>query len=92
MMHETTNETKLTLEEREEAVRSLKARKIVQEIIRYGASSDLQILKIIKFLSLELENTETMRAICNVIDSNDNVDDKASDGSGAGVKTNKIEL
>lgn len=92
-MHEPTNETKLTLEEREEAVRSLKARKIVQEIIRYGATSDLQILKIIKFLSLELENTETMRAICNAIDFNDSIGSNAPGGSKtAGLKTNKIEL
>jgi hypothetical protein len=80
------------LEEREEALRSLKARQIVQEIVRYGATSDLQILKIIKFLSLELENTELMRSICAVIDQDGKERFDAAGGSEAGNKTNKIEL
>jgi hypothetical protein len=83
---------KLTLEEREEALRSLKARQIVQEIVRYGATSDLQILKIIKFLSLELENTEMMRSICAVVDFGGEERIDASGGSEVGRKTNKIEL
>jgi len=82
----------MTLQEREEALRSLKARQIVQEIIRYGATSDLQILKIIKFLALELENTDTMRSICSAIESKEQGNSEVLDGSRAGKKTNSIEL
>jgi hypothetical protein len=81
----------LSLQEREEAVHAIRARQIVQEIIRYGASSDLQILKIIKFLSLELENVELMRSICKLIDSRDE-EGESSDGSEDRKKTSKIEL
>jgi hypothetical protein len=83
--------SKLSMQEREEAMHSIKARQIVQEIIRYGASSDLQILKIIKFLSLELENVDMMRSICRIIDSNDEKS-QSSDGSGEYERNNKIEL
>jgi hypothetical protein len=83
--------SKLSMQEREDAMHSIKARQIVQEIIRYGASSDLQILKIIKFLSLELENVDMMRSICRIIDSNDEKS-QSSDGSGEYERNNKIEL
>jgi hypothetical protein len=83
--------SKLSMQEREEAMHSIKARQIVQEIIRYGASSDLQILKIIKFLSLELENIELMRSIFKLIDSKDE-ECEFSDGSEDHKKNNKIEL
>lgn len=79
------------MQEREDAMHSIRARQIVQEIIRYGASSDLQILKIIKFLSLELENVDMMRSICRIIDSNDEKS-QSSDGSGEYERNNKIEL
>jgi hypothetical protein len=83
--------SKLSMQEREDAMHSIRARQIVQEIIRYGASSDLQILKIIKFLSLELENVDMMRSICRIIDSNDEKS-QSSDGSGEYERNNKIEL
>ena len=82
----------ISIQEKEEALRSLKARQIVQEILRYGATSDLQILKIIKFLALELENTETMKSICRAIDSDDDQNNHALGGSRSTEKTNKIEL
>jgi hypothetical protein len=62
----------LTLQEKEEALNSIKARQIVQEIIKFGMISDKQILKIIKFLSLELENINLMKQICDLIESNSN--------------------
>ena len=47
----------------------VKSREIVKEIMDYGVN-DLQIRKIIKFLSLELEDRETMINICNALEDN----------------------
>ena len=53
-----------------EDLRSIeKCREIISEILRYGVS-ELEILKIIDILSLELENTEIMRKIQSIIKSN----------------------
>lgn len=74
----------LTVQEKEEALIAIKARQIVQEIIKFGMVSDKQILKIIKFLSLELENMNLMKQICELIDS-DGTESKS-------IKKIKIEL
>tara|TARA_B100001287_G_C22212675_1_gene313216 strand:+ start:95 stop:313 length:219 start_codon:yes stop_codon:yes gene_type:complete len=43
-----------------------KCRNIVSEIYRFGVN-DKEIIKIIELISLELENTEIMREIHNVV-------------------------
>ena len=48
---------------------SSKSRDIVKEIVSFGVS-DFQIKKIIKFLSLELENRALMVGISSLIDKN----------------------
>lgn len=56
---------------------SSRSREIVQEILNFGVS-DFQIKKIIKFLSLELEDRKLMQEIVRIItedleeDSGDN--------------------
>jgi hypothetical protein len=47
---------------------SFKCRSIVSEILDFGVSQP-EILKIIKLLSLELENRETMLKLCEAIDN-----------------------
>lgn len=50
-----------------EDLRSLeKCREIVSEILRYGVG-ELEIIKIIDILSLELENTQLMRDIQSIL-------------------------
>lgn len=52
-----------------------KSRNIVKEILSFGVSED-EIIKIIKLLSLELEDTGLMRSIneyCSVQNQNDTV-------------------
>ena len=51
----------------EDVLDSVKAREIVQEIMNFGVN-DFQIRKIIKFLSLELLDRETMLNICSALD------------------------
>ena len=48
---------------------SVRSREIVKEIINFGVN-DFQIKKIIKFLSLELENRVLMVEISKIIDEN----------------------
>ena len=50
-----------------DVIDSIKARDIVQEIMNFGVN-DFQIRKIIKFLSLELLDRETMLKICSIIE------------------------
>lgn len=50
-----------------EVLDAVKAREIVQEILNFGVN-ELQKKKIIKMLSLELEDRETMIKICSAID------------------------
>ena len=52
-----------------------KCREITQEILRFGVS-DSEIKKIIDILSLELEDTDTMRKIQNILKNNDYVEEK----------------
>ena len=52
-----------------------KCREITQEILRFGVN-DLEIKKIIDILSLELEDTDTMRKIQNVLKDNISVEEK----------------
>ena len=66
---------------------SSKSREIVKKIIDFGVS-DFQIKKIIKFLSLELENRDLMINISNIIDKNI-VD---SDNSDTNQQKIKIEV
>ena len=47
---------------------SIKAREIVQEILKFGVNQH-QIQKIIKFLALELEDRELMVGICSLFDN-----------------------
>ena len=58
-----------------EDLRSIeKCREITNEILRYGVS-ELEILKIIDILSLELENTDIMRKIQSVIKGNEQIEE-----------------
>ena len=52
-----------------------KCREITQEILRFGVN-DLEIKKIIDILSLELEDTDTMRKIQSILKGNVNVEEK----------------
>ena len=52
-----------------------KCREITNEILRYGVS-ELEILKLIDILSLELENTDIMRKIQMVIKNNDQIEEQ----------------
>ena len=52
-----------------------KCREITREILRFGVN-DLEIKKIIDILSLELEDTDVMRKIQNVLKNNDVVKEK----------------
>jgi hypothetical protein len=47
---------------------SFKCRSIVSEILDFGVSQ-IEILKIIKLLALELENREMMLQLCDVVDN-----------------------
>ena len=51
-----------------------KCREITNEILRYGVS-ELEILKLIDILSLELENTDIMRKIHSVIKGNEQIEE-----------------
>lgn len=54
-----------------EDLRSIeKCREITQEILRYGVNN-IEIIKIIDILSLELEDTKLMRDIQNTIKNKD---------------------
>lgn len=52
-----------------------KCREITSEILRYGVS-ELEIIKIIDILSLELENTDLMRNIQNLLKNKSDVETK----------------
>ena len=52
-----------------------KCREITQEILRFGVN-DLEIKKIIDILSLELEDTDTMRKIQSILKNNSFVEEK----------------
>lgn len=56
-----------------EMLDSIKARDIVKVIMDYGVS-DKQIRKIIKFLSLELEDMSLASRISNFIDGTEEID------------------
>lgn len=49
-----------------------KCREISREILRYGVN-DLELIKIIDILSLELEDTNTMRNIQHALKSNNDI-------------------
>jgi hypothetical protein len=56
-----------TNKEKQLLVKSLeKAREITREIVNYGVN-DTEIKQIIKLLSLELEDTETMKKLNNLV-------------------------
>ena len=50
-----------------------KCRNIHKEIINFGVN-DSEILKLIEFLAMELENTSIMRLVCQAIKSESNDD------------------
>ena len=50
---------------------SVKAREIVQAVMDYGVSQD-QIIRIIKMLSLELEDLTMARNISSIIEGSEN--------------------
>jgi hypothetical protein len=66
-----------------EDLRSLeKCREITSEILRYGVG-ELEIIKIIDILSLELENTQLMRGIQSILKNDVEIKNE---------QTNKIEI
>jgi hypothetical protein len=66
-----------------EDLRSLeKCREITSEILRYGVG-ELEIIKIIDILSLELENTQLMRDIQSILKNDVEIKNE---------QTNKIEI
>ena len=64
---------KLSASEKELALQKVKAREIVSEVIRFGVTQT-QILYIIRLLALELEDTQVMRDINDVIRMSEGVD------------------
>lgn len=60
---------------KQEVVDSMKVREICNEIIKFGVNQN-QIVKIIKILSLELEDRQMMIRIADAIDNNNLVDKK----------------
>ena len=52
-----------------------KCREITREILRYGVSN-LEIVKVIDLLSLELEDTNLMREIQKLLKSDTNIEQK----------------
>ena len=58
-------------EDKTEAMASIRSREIVSEILNFGVTQ-FQIKKIIKFLSLELEDRSLMVNISSLIDDNTN--------------------
>jgi len=61
-----------------------KCRNIKSEILRFGVN-DSEILKIIDYLSLELEDTEKLRQIQNVLKNNNQIEDNIN-------KKDKIDI
>ena len=58
-------------EDKTDAMASIRSREIVSEILNFGVTQ-FQIKKIIKFLSLELEDRSLMVNISSLIDDNTN--------------------
>ena len=58
-----------------EILESLKSREIVSEILNFGVTQ-YQIKKIIKFLSLELEDLKLMRDISSLLENEKEDEDK----------------
>lgn len=58
-----------------EVLESLKSREIVSEILNFGVTQ-YQIKKIIKFLSLELEDLKLMRDISSLLENEKEDEDK----------------
>ena len=50
-----------------DVLESIKAREIVNEIMNFGVT-EYQLVKIIKLLSLELQDRDLMVGICKIID------------------------
>lgn len=63
------------IKNKQEVADSIKAREICNEIIKFGVNQN-QIKKIIKILSLELEDRQTMIKIAEAIDENNNLIEK----------------
>jgi hypothetical protein len=57
------------VKDKRDVLGTIKSREIVKEIIDFGVS-EFQIKKIIKFLSLELEDRDTMVKILSLVDEN----------------------
>ena len=57
------------MKDKRDVLGTIKSREIVKEIIDFGVS-EFQIKKIIKFLSLELEDRDTMVKILSLVDEN----------------------
>ncbi len=62
--------------ESKEVMNSIRAREIVSEILNFGVNQH-QMKKIIKFLSLELEDRNLMQKIAGLIDNDLNNEDQA---------------
>ncbi len=65
------NSDNLKEADRNDVLDSIKARKIVKEIMDFGVS-DRQLQKIIRFLSLELEDMSMANAISELMDGEQN--------------------
>jgi len=59
-------ESKLSRAEKDDVIHRIKAREIVREVLNFGVNQS-QILYIIRLLSLELEDTELMQHLNDVI-------------------------
>ena len=53
----------------------IKSREIVKEILDYGVNQ-IELIQIIKLLSLELEDSEKMKKIVNLISENNTIEIK----------------
>ena len=62
------------IEEKKDIVDSIKAREIVNEILKFGTNEN-QIKKIIKFLSLELEDRNLMLRIVEALENEKKIDE-----------------
>jgi hypothetical protein len=65
------NSDNLNEADRNDVLDSIKARKIVKEIMDFGVN-DKQLQKIIRFLSLELEDMSMANAISELMDGKQN--------------------
>ena len=64
------------IEEEKDLQYKIKSRQIINEILDYGVNQK-ELKNIIRLLSLELEDTLTMKKIINFLDNTDNIENKS---------------